>query len=135
MRNHETLVIRESIMEKKSSHLLRLLGIALGLTLLISLVVLIFGFVFHWHSSVQFSNAFFVAGAIAIVIGTFSVTGGFEQRANFGMTYAESAGQASISERTQRMMADINQRHGVLILMIGTGILLIAISVAIPRLF
>jgi hypothetical protein len=122
-------------MEKKSSHILRPVGIALGLALLISLVILMVGFVLKWNTSVQFSNAFFVAGAIAIVIGTFSVTGGFEQRANFGMTYAESAGQASISERTQRMMADINQRYGVLILMIGTGILLIAISVAISRLF
>ena len=122
-------------MEKKSSPILRLAGIALGLTLLISLVVLIIGVVLKWNTSVQFSNAFFAAGAIAIVIGTFSVTGGLEQRGNFGMTYAESAGQASISERTQRMMADINQRYGVLILMIGTGILLIAILVAIPRLF
>lgn len=122
-------------MEKKISPILRLVGIALGLMLLISLVVLIIGVVLKWNTSVQFSNAFFIAGAIAIVIGTLSVTGGFGQRGNFGMTYAESAGQASIPERTQRMMADINQRYGVLILMIGTGILLIAISVAIPRLF
>lgn len=122
-------------MEKKSSPILRLVGIASGLTLLISLVVLIIGFVFQWNSSVQFSNAFFAAGVIAILIGTLSVTGGFGQRGNFGMTYAESAGQASLPERTQRMMADINQRYGVLIMMFCTGILLIAISVAIPRLF
>jgi hypothetical protein len=127
--------MQESVMEKKSSPILRLVGLVLGLALLISLIVLVVGLVFQWNSSIQFSNAFFVAGAIAILIGTFSVTGGLEQRGNFGMTYAESAGQASIHERTQRMMADINQRYGVLILMTGTGILLIAISVAVPRLF
>lgn len=122
-------------MEKKTSPVLRLVGIAFGLTFLISSIVVFTGFVLHWNTSVQFSNAFFVAGAIAIVVGTLSVTGGFEQRGNFGMTYAESAGQASLSERTQRMMADINQRHGFLLLMIATGSLLIAISVIVPRLF
>lgn len=49
-------------MEKKISPILRLVGIALGLMLLISLVVLIIGVVLKWNTSVQFSNAFFVAG-------------------------------------------------------------------------
>jgi hypothetical protein len=118
-------------MEKKTPHILRLMGTVLGLALLTSVVILVVGLVFKWNTSVQFSNAFFVAGAIAIVIGTFSVTGGLEQRGNFAMTYAESAGNASISERAQRMMADINQRYGVLILMIATGLVLIAVSIAI----
>jgi hypothetical protein len=64
-----------------------------------------------------------------------SVTGGFQQRASFSLTYAETASQASISERGKRMMADIHQRYGALILMIGTGLLLICISVMIPQLF
>lgn len=122
-------------MEKQTSRILRLVGTILGLALLISVIVLGLGLVFKWNTSVQFSNAFFAAGAIAIVIGTFSVTGGLEQRGNYGMTFAESAGQASISERTQRMMSDINQRYGVLILMIATGLVLIGISLTIARLF
>ena len=88
----------------------------------------------HWQTSVQFSNGFFAAGMIVVVFGILSVAGGFQQRANFPLTYAETASQASISERTQRMIADINQRYGTMILMLGSGILLIVISVAIHQL-
>lgn len=121
-------------MEQRGSFVLRLLGSILGLTLLVSLVVVGIGMFAHWNTTVQFSNGFFVAGMIVIVFGILSVAGGFQQRANFPLTYAETASQASISERTQRMMADINQRYGTMILMLGSGILLIVISVAIHQL-
>lgn len=122
-------------METTNSPILRLVGTILGLTFLISLIVAVIGLVLQWSAPVQFSNGFFVAGAIAIVLGTLSITGGFQQRANFPITYAESASQASISERGRRMMADINQRYGALILMVSTGLLLVAISIAISQLF
>lgn len=122
-------------MEKQISPILRLTGTMLGLTLLISLIVVAIGLVFQWNTPAQFSNGFFIAGAIVVVLGTFSITGGFQQRASFSLTYAETASQAPISERGKRMMSDINQRYGAMILMIGTGLLLIAISVTIPQLF
>jgi hypothetical protein len=122
-------------METKSSPVLRLLGTVLGGTLLVSLIIVLVGLVFRWDTALQFSNGFFVAGVIVILLGTFSVTGGFQQRASFPLAYAETTSDASIAERGQRMMADINQRYGTLVLMIGTGILLIAVSVVITRLF
>jgi hypothetical protein len=122
-------------MEKNIAPILRVLGTMLGSTVLISLIVAGVGLVLQWSTPVQFSNGFFVAGAIVIVLGTFSIAGGFQQRAHFPLTYAETASQASISERGKRMMADINQRYGAMILMIGTGLLLIAISIAIPQWF
>jgi hypothetical protein len=121
--------------EKKNSPILRLLGTVLGLTLVVSLIVTLIGIMFQWNTPVQFSNGFFAAGALAIVLGTFTVTAGFEQRGTFSLLYAETASQASISERTQRMMADINQRYGTLILLISTGLLLVGIAIAIPQLF
>ena len=122
-------------MEKKSSYVIRLAGIILGSTLLVSLVVLLAGIVLRWNTAVQFSNGFFIAGAIAIIFGVFEVAGGFQQRASFPIAYAETASDASLAERGQRMMADINQRYGVLILMISMGLLLVVISMAIPELF
>jgi hypothetical protein len=119
-------------MEKENT-LLRLMGTILGLTVLISLLVLGFGMLSPWTTPVQFSNGFFIAGALLIVFGFFSVAGGFGQRANFSMTYAESAGQASLAERTQRMMADINQRYGLMVVLVGVGILLIGISIVIDQ--
>ena len=79
-------------MEKQSILFLRLLGrisVAVGA---ISLVVLVIGNFYQWSNPVKFSNAFFTAGAILIILGLFSVAGGFMQRANFNITYSESAG-------------------------------------------
>jgi hypothetical protein len=118
-------------MEKKSTHVFGLVGVILGITLAVSLIVVLIGLVYDWDQPVQFSNGFFIAGAIVILLGTLSVAGSFQQRANFQITYAESAGQASIPERAQRMVGDINQRYGMLVLMIGAGVLLIGISVTI----
>jgi hypothetical protein len=122
-------------MKRQHVPVLRLVGIVFGLTLLVSLVVLIVGLVFRWGTPVQYSNSLFGAGVIFIMLGTLSVTGGFEQRADFSITYAESAGQASISERAQRMVAEINQRYGAMIFLLSTGLLLIAISITIHQLF
>ena len=122
-------------MEQTNSPILRLVGTMVALTLLISLIVTVVGLVLQWNTPAQFSNGFFIAGAILITLGTLTITGGFQQRGSFSITYAETASPASLSERGQRMMADINQRYGALILMTGTGLFLIAISIAIPQLF
>ena len=101
---------------------------------MISLAVLLIGYLLHWSEPIQYSNGFFASGAILIVLGFYSVAGGFAQRGNFGMTYAESAGQANLSERNQRMEAEIIQRYGSMIFLLVTGLLLILIAVGIGQL-
>lgn len=118
-------------MENSGKPVLRLAGKILGATALISLVVLLFGYFLQWSDPFQFSNGFFTAGAILIILGILAIAGGFAQRANFGIVYAESAGQMSSPERAQRMAADIAQRYGSFILILVTGLLLIGISAAI----
>ncbi len=118
-------------MEKQSTHLLRLAGRILETTLVISLLILLVGFVYYWNSPAHYSNAFFIVGAILIVLGVFSVAGGFAQRGNFGIIYAETAGQANLAERGQRIAADVTQRYGVMIFLTITGLLLIGIAVLI----
>jgi hypothetical protein len=118
-------------MEKQSTLFLRLLGrisVAVGA---ISLVVLVIGNFYEWSDPVKFSNAFFTVGAILIVLGLFCVAGGFMQRANFNITYSESAGQANLAERGQRIAVDINQRYGSMIFLLVSGLLLIGIAIAI----
>jgi hypothetical protein len=122
-------------MERQSVQLLRLFGKILGVTAVISLAVLLLGYFLKWNTPVQYSNAFFWAGAIVAVMGVLSVTGGFTQRANFQITYAETASAANIAERNQRMAADITQRYGTLILLTVPGVLLIAVAVAIGQIF
>ncbi len=118
-------------MEKQSTYLLRLLGRISVTTGAISLIVLLIGDFYHWNDPVKFSNAFFTAGAILIVLGVFSVAGGFAQRGNFNIAYSESAGQANLAERGQRIAAEINQRYGSMIFLLVNGLLLIAIAVIV----
>jgi len=120
-------------MENTSKVVLRLAGKILGATALISLVVLAIGYFLHWNGPVKFSNGFFASGAILIVLGVLSITGGFAQRSNFGMLYAESAGQMNSAERAQRMAADITQRYGTLIFLVVTGLLLVGISTIVGK--
>ncbi len=122
-------------MEKQSTFFLRLAGRVLGTVLGISLIVVLIGYFLQWNDPVKFSNAFFWAGAIVVVVGLFSVTGGMEQRGNFAITYTETAGDANIAERTQRMAADITQRYGSMIFLVVTGLLLIGIAVMVGNLF
>ncbi len=118
-------------MESNSRLVFRLAGKILGATALISLVVLLLGTFLHWNDPFQFSNGFFIAGAILIVLGILSITGGFAQRSQFGFLYSESAGQMDSAERNQRMVADMTQRYGGFVLLLATGLLLIGISVIV----
>lgn len=121
-------------MENSSKQVIRLAGKILGATAVISIIVLMLGTFLHWGEAAKFSNGFFAAGGILVVLGVFSVTGGFAQRSNFGVLYAESAGQANIAERNQRMAAEITQRYGSMIFLLLTGLLLIGISIAVGKL-
>lgn len=120
-------------MEKKNNPILRLVGLIMGAALAISLVISLIGYIYQWDKPVQFSNAFFMAGAFVIVLGVFSVTGGFAQRGNFNMMYAETAGQANQAERNQRWAGEVTQRYGTMVLLFTTGLLLIGIAIAIGQ--
>ena len=120
-------------MKEKGNRALRLLGLVLALTAAISLVVLIIALISRWNTSIQYSNGFFTAGAIMAIISTFIVLGGFRARSDFKTTFSQSAGDASLSERTQRMMKDVRQGYGALILFVGTAALLILLSVLIGQ--
>lgn len=58
-------------MEKKSTYFLRLAGMILGSTLVISLLILLIGYIYLWNEPVEFSNAFLIVGAIIIVLGSY----------------------------------------------------------------
>ena len=116
-------------------HFLRLAGKILATTVLIGLAVFLLGYLLHWNQPAQYSNGFFVTGAILIVLGILSVAGGIAQRTNFDILYAESAGQADIAERNQRTVSEITQRYGNMIFLLVTGLLLILIAVVIGQLY
>lgn len=122
-------------MEKHEHHFLQLAGKILLTTVLISLAIYLAGNLLHWSQPAQYSNGFFIAGAIVIVMGVFSIAGGIAQRTNFDILYAETAGQAGIAERNQRTVSEITQRYGNMIFLLVTGLLLILIAVGIGQFF
>jgi hypothetical protein len=130
-----SIVHQEESMKKHEHHFLKLAAKIVGTTALFVLAVLLLGSFLSWNQPVQYSNGFFAAGAIMVVVGVYTVAGGFVQRADFHMTYAESAGQAGIAERNQRTVTDIAQRYGTMIFLVMTGLLLILIAVGIGRFF
>jgi len=66
-------------MEKDEYHFLRLAGKILLTTVLISLAIFLAGSLLHWSQPTQYSNGFFIARAIVIVLGVFSIAVGIGQ--------------------------------------------------------
>ena len=121
-------------MDTKNNFVLRMAGIAAGIAVVLALVLLVLVFFLDWKQPVQYSNGFFMTGAMLIVFGVLSVAGGFAQRANPRLTYTESAAQASMAERNQRTVTDGIQRYQSMLIMLVSGLLLILISVLIGQL-
>jgi hypothetical protein len=121
-------------MKQNLIHYIRLAGTAALIAILAGLIVLGIGWLGRWHSALQFSNGFFTAGAIVIVLGLLSVMGGFSMRSDFRVLYSQSAGDMNLADRSRLWMADITQGYGVLILLAIAGFLLIGIAVLIGSL-
>lgn len=120
-------------MVTKNNFVLRMVGIAAGIAVVLALALLLLGFFLGWKQPVQYSNGFFMTGALLIVFGVLSVAGGFAQRANVRLTYTESAAQASMAERNQRTVTDGVQRYQSMITLFGSGLLLILVSVLVGQ--
>lgn len=122
-------------MKSTASFYLRFAGMIALAALILSVLLGGIGWMLGWRTSTQFSNGFFIGGAFLIVLGVFSVMGGFSQRADFKMTYARTASPANLGERARQMMADINQGYNTLVFLVLTSVLLIGTAVLIPSLF
>jgi hypothetical protein len=114
---------------KKS--ILRLLGVTLLLAILIGIITACLGWLLGWKTGTQFSNGLFLLGGIAIILGIFSVLGGFGMRSDFHVVYSQSAGAMSTLERTQRWMADMTQGYSFYIFLLLTGAFLIGLSILV----
>jgi hypothetical protein len=115
--------------------ILRLLAITFVLACATGLVIGSVGFLLHWNSTTQWSNGFFGAGALLIVIGLLSVMGGFGMRSDFAVLYSQSAGDMNTLERSKRWIADMAQGYNLFLFLLLTGIYLIGLAILIPNVF
>ncbi len=101
----------------------------------LGLLLALAGWLIGWRTSTQFSNAYFIGGVLAAMIGPLSVMGGFSQRGDFKFQYTRTASNASLGDRTRQMMSEIAEGYNFTIFMVGVGALLIVTAVLIPILF
>ena len=105
--------------------------------LFVDLIIVLFVAGWSWISKdfdmVSLSNRFFAGGAIAILISLASGIGNWENRSDWRQMLAGSAGNANLTERNQRMMADIVQVYTLAFVMIPAGLIAILIAVILGQ--
>lgn len=96
-------------------HILGLLAKTFGIAAGIGAAVSLAGRLFGWVKAVQFANGLYIAGIALIGIGLLAISGGYAQRSNFSIRYAESASQRTLMERNQHWWSDTLQGYSMLI--------------------
>jgi len=109
-------------------------GKAILLNIIAGIVIGVIGYMNKWDTSLEYSNAFFIAGCLAIIAGASSRLGASQEWSNFQLLYAESFRDMSSSERANFI---INASSSVSMVILGllSGILLILISVFVTKMF
>ena len=109
-------------------------GKAILVTIIAGIVIGGIGYIKKWDTSLAYSNAFFIAGCLAIIAGGSSRLGAGQEWNNFQLLYAESFRDMSSSERANFI---INASSSVSLVILGllSGILLILISVFVTEIF
>ena len=115
--------------------ILRLIGITFAIACILGILTSGIGWLLKWNSTTEFSNGFFGAGAILIVLGILSVMGGYGMRSNFSVVYSQSAGDMNTLERTKRWIADMSQGYASFLLLLLTGAYLVGFAILIPNVF
>ena len=124
-------------MEETMSKLPSWLSLLVKILLVDSLIALLMA-AWSWiagdFSAVALSNRFFASGVIVILISLASGPGNWGNRSDWRQMLAQSAGQANLTQRNQRMVADIVQVYSLTWVMIPDGLVAILIAVLLGSL-
>jgi hypothetical protein len=114
--------------------IIKICGDAILLAGIAGIVIVVIGVTKHWDTSLAYSNAFFIAGCLVIIAGASSRLGASQQPVNFQWPYAENSREMSGTERAAFF---INASSSIRLVILGllSGILLILISVLVPKMF
>jgi len=112
---------------------IKMCGEAILLTIFAGIAIGIIGNLNKWDTSLEYSNAFFVAGCLVIIGGTSSRLTAGQEWDSFQRLYAESFRDMSSGERANFI---VNASSSVRLVILGllSGILLILISVLVMKL-
>lgn len=112
----------------------RMGGEVIALTMVATIIIVIIGYLSKWDTSLQYSNAFFIAGCLLIIAGASSRMAAGQEWGSYQRLYAESFRDMSASERA-RFVVDVNSPVRLVILGIASGVLLFLCSALLLRLF
>lgn len=135
-RNFSQTHIVDSVVEDMIDKLpwwLKLLAKILLVDLIIAHLVAGLSCLTQDFSLLSLSNRLFGGGVIAILISVASGIGNWGNRSDWQQMLAQSAGQANLTERNSRMMADIAQVYALAFVMIPAGLLAILIAVILGQ--
>ena len=114
--------------------IIKMCGEAVLLTISAGIVIGIIGYLNKWDTSLEYSNAFFIAGCLVIVAGTASKLGAGQDWISSQRLHAESFRDMSPSEQANSI---VNASSSVRLVILGllSGILLFLISALVTKLF
>ena len=102
--------------------------------IVIALLVAAWSWIAGDFSAVALSNRFFAGGAIVILISLASGLGNWGNRSDWRQMLAQSAGQANLAERNQRMVSDIVQIYALALVMIPAGAIAVLVAILVGNL-
>ncbi len=107
--------------------ILRFLLIVIPITLIASIIVLISGLILKWETPAQFSDGFFIAGGILIVIGLTNLMGAHKLEGTAGFPYAR-VDQFDRDEGFKLWTADLARGYNLFAFLGASGVLLFGLT-------
>jgi len=107
--------------------ILRFLIIIIALTLIATGIVMVLGLILKWKTPAQFSDGFFLAGGILIVVGFISFLGSHNMEGLSGYQYAR-VNRYDRDEGFKLWTADLARGYNILALLGGSGLLLFGLA-------
>jgi hypothetical protein len=112
---------------------LNLLVKILVVDLIIGFLVLGWSWMAQDFNAISLSNRFFISGTIAILISLASGAGNWGHRSDWRQMLAQSAGQANLAERNNRMVTDILQVYALAAIMLPAGLIAILVAMVLGQ--
>ena len=114
--------------------MVKLCGEAIFIAILVGIAIGIIGNLKKWDTSLEYSNAFTIAGFLVIIAGASSRLGSGQEWNNFQGLYAESFRDMNAGERAN-FIVNASSSFRLVILGLLSGLLLILCSVLVMELF
>jgi hypothetical protein len=114
--------------------IIKMCGKAILLTMIVGIVIGVIGNINEWDTSIQYSNAFFIAGCLVIIAGASSRLAASQEWKVFQSLDAVSFRGMSSGERVN-FIVDVSSSFSLVILGMLSGVSLILISVFITKNF